>query len=631
MIQRGCESVGIDLGTTYSALAYIDSQRTPRIVPDSSGQSVTPSVIYFDDAGIIVGDLALQQAKVSADRVVQFIKVRMGDEWKFEFRGQTHTPESLSAIILKHLINEAEPQIGPISRAVITVPAYFTERRRKATQQAGEIAGLQVTGTLNEPMAATLAYGLFRTETEQNVVVYDLGGGTFDVTVVRISPNEIRELATCGNRQLGGRDWDDVIAAMIAEDFQAAYGFDPRDDVQAVQDLAIECERAKRNLSRVAKVAVRIQAGGQGHVTEITSAAFEERTADLLQTTRLTTEMALEDAGLTWRDISRIVPVGGSTLMPSVRRMLTRVSGMTLDVGVNPVMAVSLGAAIYAQIVESGQNVKTITLAHDEPEKTVPVLTPIESVQPPPLPNSTKPTRNRSWRTDEDASDDNNNDDNNNDNSISLDGDTVEPDYEDERYDEISIGMDQEVEPLSGPSPVVRFVTAHGVGVKTRRAAEWRNTVLIPRNTPVPARASKRFLTIAEGDRGTHVNIEITQGDTSEIEFAEILGQGRIEGFQVDEPPGRPVEVIMEFDALGRLHVRAIYENTGQQLKLSLDVSGCLQQEEVDRFRQELRGATILSVFDPDAALAGLDDDDDDDDDHFDSFETSSGGLLPND
>ena len=264
---------------------------------------------------------------------------------------------------------------------------------------------------------------------------------------------------------------------------------------------------------------------------------------------------------------------------------------------------------------------------HDEPEKTVPVLTPIASVQPPPLSSSADPKHNRSWRTEVDAADTESPDEQ----SIDSDGDAVEPEYEDERYGEIGIRMDQEVEPLSGPSPVVRFVTAHGVGVKTRRASEWRNTVLIPRNSPVPARASKRFLTTAEGDRGTHVNIEITQGDTPDIEFAEILGHGRIDGFQVDEPPGRPVEVLMEFDALGRLHVRAIYENTGQELQLSLDVSGCLQQEEVDRFRQALQGATILSVFDPDAALAGLDDDFDDDDDRFDSIETSADGLLPDD
>ena len=255
----------------------------------------------------------------------------------------------------------------------------------------------------------------------------------------------------------------------------------------------------------------------------------------------------------------------------------------------------------------------------------MPVLNRIGDVQPPPLPASIERTRGNPWRTNEADADHENNDEM----SVCLDGDGVESEFEGDRSAEISLGTGREVEPLSAPSPVVRFVTAHGVGVKTRRASEWRNTVLIPRNTPVPAAASKRFLTTAEGDRGTHVNIEITQGDTPDIELAEILGQGRIEGFPKHESPGRAVEVIMEFDAFGRLHVRAVYEPTGQGVELSLDMAGCLEQEEVDRFRRELQGATILSVFDPDAALAGLDDDFDDDDDHFDSFSASSGGLLP--
>jgi molecular chaperone DnaK (HSP70) len=167
MHERGCESVGIDLGTTYSSLAYIDQQMTPRIVPDGSGQTVTPSVIFFDDNEVIVGDIALQQAKLRADRVVQFIKVHMGEEWRRELAGQSHTPESLSAMILAHLVREAEPQIGRIASAVITVPAYFTEKRRRATQQAGEIAGLKVIGILNEPTAAALAYGLSRENKRQ--------------------------------------------------------------------------------------------------------------------------------------------------------------------------------------------------------------------------------------------------------------------------------------------------------------------------------------------------------------------------------------------------------------------------------------------------------------------------------
>ncbi|NQT16191.1 MAG: Hsp70 family protein, partial [Planctomycetes bacterium] len=204
MNQRACQSVGIDLGTTYSSLAYVDAQMTPRVVSDSSGRAVMPSVVYFDDDDIIVGDFALGQAKLHADRVVQFIKVQMGERWRKEIQGRVHTPESISAMIIGQLTKEAEPQIGPVPSAVITVPASFTEKRRRATQQAGEIAGLKVIGTLNEPMAATLAYGLHHTRQEQIVAVYDLGGGTFDVTVVRIAPDDLEELATNGNRQFGG-------------------------------------------------------------------------------------------------------------------------------------------------------------------------------------------------------------------------------------------------------------------------------------------------------------------------------------------------------------------------------------------------------------------------------------------
>ena len=205
MSKRGCESVGIDLGTTFSAMAYMDDQSTPRMIQDGSGQAVIPSVVYFDDDEVIVGDIALQQARMHPERVVQFIKVHIGDDWSRKFNGIDHTPESISAIILAHLLREAEPQIGPVTSAVITVPAFFTEKRRRATQQAGEIAGLNVIGTLNEPMAAALAFGLYRENREQTAVAYDLGGGTFDVTVVRISPNELTELATYGNRQLGER------------------------------------------------------------------------------------------------------------------------------------------------------------------------------------------------------------------------------------------------------------------------------------------------------------------------------------------------------------------------------------------------------------------------------------------
>jgi molecular chaperone DnaK len=370
MFDRGSQAVGIDLGTTYSSLAFLDGQMTPRMVPDSSGKPVIPSVTYFDESGeIVVGELALEQARVAAERVVQFVKVHMGDEWRTEIAGHVHTPESLSAIILSHLISEAEPQIGGIERAVIAVPAYFTEKRRRATEQAGQIAGLDVIGTLNEPMAATLAYGLYLDDKEQDVLVYDLGGGTFDVTIVRISPGRIEEIATNGNRQLGGRDWDARLIDFVAEEFSQAHGRDPRHDLQAAQDLQLECERAKRRLGRMAKTAIRLHAFGSDHVTEITRDQFEAMTQPLVQSTKLTTELVLEDAHLDWSDLTRIALVGGSTQLPAVRAMLREASGLQPDTGVNPVIAVALGAAIYAHMLESGSEVHTI---RRPPEDEVP-------------------------------------------------------------------------------------------------------------------------------------------------------------------------------------------------------------------------------------------------------------------
>jgi molecular chaperone DnaK len=242
---------------------------TPRVVSDSSGRAVTPSVVFFDDEEIIVGEIALEQAKAHADRAVQFIKVHMGDPWRREFLGREHTPESISAMILGQLVKEAEPQIGPVGKAVITVPASFTEKRRRATQQEGEIAGLEVIGTFNEPMAATLAYGLHHASREQIVLVYDLGGGTFDVTVVRISPSELEELATSGNRQFGGRDWDRVLVDFVVDDFHKAHGADLRADEQAMQDLRFECEHAKRRLTQMKRTTIRVHAAGRDHAVDV--------------------------------------------------------------------------------------------------------------------------------------------------------------------------------------------------------------------------------------------------------------------------------------------------------------------------------------------------------------------------
>jgi molecular chaperone DnaK len=530
MTHRACQAVGIDLGTTFSSLAYMDAQLTPRVAQDSSGRSVLPSVVFFDDGEVIVGEIAQEQALTRADRVVQFIKVHMGDEWRREINGRMHTPESISALILAQLVLQAESQIGPISSAVITVPAYFTEKRRRATQQAGEIAGLQVIGTLNEPMAAALAYGLHREQQDQTALIYDLGGGTFDVTVVRVSPTELVELATLGNRQLGGKDWDEALINHVADDFQRKHGVDPRTHLDARQELIVECERAKRRLSQLRKTAIKVRAFGKEHVCEVTREVFEELTAPLVQTTRLTTEIALEDARLQWADIDRVVLVGGSGHMPMVRGMLERASGKRPDTGVNPVLAVALGAAQYAYLLETDQAPRAVrTEGRDQPAS-------------------------------------------------------------DETVAEL---QDQERPALQLPS--LKFVTAHGVGVRARVKGQDSNVVLIRKNTPVPCRVSQSFTTFADNKDGaiSRLAVAITQGDTTDLSLAELLGVGQIRGFPKAEKSGRPVTVTMEFDEQGRLHVHAVYVRTGADLQIDLEVPGGLTEAKVDEYRRLLETSSL--------------------------------------
>jgi molecular chaperone DnaK len=492
-------------------MAYLDSKLIPQMVIDSSGKSVVPSVILFDDKEILVGDMALEQSVLLPERVVQFIKVHMGEEWRKEFHGHTYTPESLSAIILGHLVKEAESQnFGPVRSAVITVPAYFNEKRRRATQQAGEIAGLKVIGTLNEPMAATLAYGLHQQDREQNVVVYDLGGGTFDVTIVRISPREIVELATNGNRQLGGKDWDQALINLLADEFQKTHGIDPRRFPDAMQGLILSSEKAKRQLSSRERAKLSCLADARQHQIEITRSQFEGLTLDLLESTKITTEIALEEAGLNWSQIDRVLLVGGSTHMPAVHAMLERASGKKPEFGVNPVIAVALGAAVYAYILESDQG-----------------LTLIER-----------------------------------------------------------------------PRTEITFVTAHGVGLRVRDESgkNWKNSVLIPKNSQVPASGTRRFVCAEEINERTVVRIEVTQGDSDDVELVEVLGQASIQGFPRNEPAGQPVDVNLEFDKQGRLHMKAIYANTGQDVSMTLDVAGGLCESEVVEQHSHLKNVGFLKA-----------------------------------
>ncbi len=353
-------AVGIDLGTTYSAVAYIDDMGRPVTLVNAEGDLVTPSVVLFEDNLPIVGKEALKALATEGEHVAQCAKRELGERsFHKALHGALYPPEALQALVLNKLRQDAIRQIGPFSQVVITVPAYFDEVRRKATQDAGHIAGFEVLDIINEPTAAAIAHGFLKgflnREGESNeprkILVYDLGGGTFDVTVMEIRGNDFLALATDGDVQLGGHDWDERLVNHVAEEFKQQFDLDPREDPNAAGRLWRECEDAKRTLSARAKVSISCDYKSHATRVEITRQAFEELTQDLLNRTEFTTKQTLQAAGLTWKDINQVLMVGGSTRMPMVAEMLRRLSGKEPDASVSVDEAVAHGAALHAQIM----------------------------------------------------------------------------------------------------------------------------------------------------------------------------------------------------------------------------------------------------------------------------------------
>jgi molecular chaperone DnaK len=351
--------VGIDLGTTFSALAALDERGRAVTVPNRDGELLTPSAVLIADGEAVIGQPALDVALEQPDRVATLIKRRMGQaDFGRPVSGRQFRPETLAALILRKLVSDAEARLGPVRRAVITVPAYFDDTRRKATQDAGRIAGLEVIDILDEPSAAALAYS-FQTSPAaagglaSTVIVYDLGGGTFDVTLVRLSPRRFQTLAIEGDVQLGGKDWDDRIIAHVAEQFHQKFGDDPRTDPQSLVLLQAAAERAKRTLSRLPQTSITCTHGGQILTVPLTRDQFETLTRDLLMRTRLTVQQVLRQAQIGWDQVDRILLVGGSTHMPMTTAMLRELSGQEPDHTLAVSEVVARGAALHAGIVLS--------------------------------------------------------------------------------------------------------------------------------------------------------------------------------------------------------------------------------------------------------------------------------------
>lgn len=499
-------AVGIDLGTTYSAVAYLDDARRPLVISNAEGDKTTPSVVLLDDGDVIVGKEAGKAMATDMDSIAECAKRDLGHRFfRKAIDGEQLPPEVIEAWILNKLRADAQNVIGPFTKAVITVPAYFDEVRRKATQQAGMIAGIDVLDIINEPTAAALTFGFQHGRLSlddddadaKRVLVYDLGGGTFDVTIMEIGAGEFVTLATDGDVQLGGRDWDQRLVDYVAEQFIRAHGFDPREDPNTLGRLLRECEDAKRTLSARSKSSVACDYHGRAERFEITRQRFEEITLDLLERTSFTTRQTLRSTGLEWDDIDHVLMVGGSTRMPGVAAMLQQLSGKPPEATLSPDEAIAQGAAIHAGFV---------------------------------------------------------------------------------------------LDRLDGRRPRVRVrnVNSHSLGIagtdpKTKRK---QTAVLIPRNTPLPAKAKRVFKTLKDGQRT--IVAGIVEGESRDPAECMEIGKCTVRNLPEDLPAGTPVEIRFQYQENGLLRIRVNVGGVKDKVTYEITRAHNLTESELEQWQQRV-------------------------------------------
>ena len=359
------KAVGIDLGTTNSVVAVLEGGE-PTVIANAEGNRTTPSIVAFKSEEVLVGELAKRQAITNPDNTVKSIKRHIGTNWKEKFEGKDYTPQEISARILQKLKRDAESYLGDdVSDAVITVPAYFNDAERQATKEAGQIAGLNVLRIINEPTAASLSYGLENNE-DQKILVFDLGGGTFDVSILEISEGVFEVKSTSGDSKLGGDDWDQRVMDWLIDKFKSSTGIDLSNDKMAIQRVQEGAEKAKIELSSTSETEINLpfitanDAGPQHLLEKLTRSEFEKITADLVDRTKNPVENALSDAGMKFSDIDHVILVGGSTRMPAVQQLVKSLTGKDPHKGVNPDEVVASGAAIQAGVLKG--DVKDVLL-----------------------------------------------------------------------------------------------------------------------------------------------------------------------------------------------------------------------------------------------------------------------------
>ncbi|MCB9743038.1 MAG: Hsp70 family protein [Alphaproteobacteria bacterium] len=532
--------LGIDLGTTFSAMSYVDRFGKSNIIPNADGHSTTPSVIHFYDRNAcVVGEEAVKMVVVDPANVVRFIKRAMGDtDFVLDFFGESYTPQELSAFILRKLKADAEEALGKeIKDAVITVPAYFNSAQRGATAEAGEIAGFNVLSIINEPTAAAIALGLDMLGGNRRLLVFDLGGGTFDVTVMEIRGTTLRTLASDGNAELGGKDWDDRLLTYVAEQFRDKFNLDPRDDPLPYQELYERCLHAKISLSTKPRAVIPVNFRGHRMVVSVTREEFNALCSDLVEQCSDTCSIVLKKAGMRWEDIDEVLLVGGSTRMPMIKDMLLELSGRPLSKAINPDEGVALGAAL-AGVFRHQPNHPAMQVHRRKFNR-------------PGSEGSAEPM-------------------------IEVQSET----------DHLSSA------PAKGLQEIkITDAATHSLGIIVLDAQHNERVIkLIPASTPLPVEKRGRFAYAY--DNMTAVRVEVTEGEGGERHEVTVIGEVILDNL----PPrvrGTPIDVVYRYTENNILEVDVIDVETRAVRRAKLNLRGSLDRRQLERARNAVARAQI--------------------------------------
>ncbi|QDT07728.1 Chaperone protein DnaK [Rubripirellula lacrimiformis] len=535
--------VGIDLGTTRSVIAWVDSSGKPVTIFSSEGEPTTPSVVLFESDGVTVGKEALKALQVLPNQVATFAKREMGNvAYSREINGTNYPPELIQSLVLGKLRRDAQARLGmPVTQAVITVPAYFNEPKRRSTMDAGRLAGLDVRAVINEPTAAAIAYGVDKQSQAtgpMTILVYDLGGGTFDSSLVRINGRKFDVIATDGNAMLGGMDWDKCLARWIDQEFAIAHGFHPSSLPGGDALLLREAEELKHTLTSRRSADVRVVFDGRSLQTKMTRDDFEELTAHLLDRTRFTIAKLVEDSGISWIEVDRILMVGGSTRMPQIHQMLAKETGIEPESTISADEAVAHGAALFA-----------MTLLSPPQPASAPAKPSAQGTAQPVSPDvNIRPTSNRPFGV---------------------------------------VGSQGSRSNLSSGVQVTD-VNAHHLGVigVDKKTGQRVNHIMIRRNTPLPAARVSRFET--NTDNQPNVVVEVVEGGDAMGAHATAIGRCVVDGLPPHLAAGTPVDVAFRYDADGIIHVEASLPRSGQKASLTINRAADPTEEERDAMQDIL-------------------------------------------